>query len=207
MSRNVFSWLCLAAFAIAAGCSSAPSRVTAPGISGSAASDAMTKYDKNSDGALDDDELKAVPGIARAKARFDKNSDGKVSADEISTRIGEWAGSKVGLTQYSLTFLLDGRPLDGATIKFVPEEFLGPDIKGGTGTTDSTGRANIAIAQEDLRPDEKGLQGMRLGVYKIEITHPSIQIPAKYNTATEIGAEIAHDDPNVGRETIELSSR
>lgn len=207
MSRNVISWLCLAVFALAAGCNSAPSRVTAPGVSGSAARDAMTQYDKNSDGALDDSELEAVPGIARAKSRFDKNSDGKVSADEISARIGEWANSKVGLTQYSLTFMLDGRPLEGAAIKFVPEAFLGSDIKGGTGTTDASGRANIVIAQEDLRPDEKGLQGMRLGVYKIEVTHPSIQLPAKYNTATELGVEIAHDDPNVGRDTIELTSR
>jgi hypothetical protein len=49
---------------------------------------------------------------------------------------------------------------------------------------------------------------MRLGVYKIEVTHPTIKIPEKYNTATTIGAEIASDDPEATRQvTFELSSR
>ena len=200
------------------GCSSAPSRVTAPGISGSAAGDAMTKYDKNSDGGLDDEELKAVPALSKdcgtgdanvtgAKSRFDKNSDGKISADEISTRIGEWEASKVGLLQFSMQLTLDGRPLDGATVTLVPEEFLGPAIKPATGTTDSSGRVDAVIAASDLQANEAGLSGMRVGAYKIQVTHPSIKIPAKYNTETTIGVEVAPDDPDSGRLVLPLKSR
>lgn len=203
-----FGLTTLVAISLTSGCSNAPSRVSAPSISaGTASAAAITKYDKNADGGLDDTELKAVPGILRAKARFDKNGDGKVTADEIATRIGEWQGSKIGLTQYSLMFTLDGQPLNGATVKFVPEDWLGAAVQAGTGTTDATGRVNLAIAPGDLQPNEAGLNGMRLGVYKIEITHPMMQIPPKFNTATEIGVEIAHDDPNIGRDSMPLTSR
>lgn len=200
------------------GCSSAPSRVTAPGISGSAASDAIAKYDKNSDGALDDEELKAVPALSKdcgtgdasvqgAKSRFDKNGDGKITADEISARIAEWEASKVGLLQYSLQLTLDGRPLEGATVTLVPEDFLGTEIKPATGTTDASGRADLVIAASDLKPNETGLSGMRVGVYKIQVTHPSTNIPAKYNTDTTIGVEVAPDDPDSGRLVLPLKSR
>ncbi len=198
----------LLSFAIVVGCSNAPSRVSAPSISaGSASAAAITKYDKNADGTLDDTELKACPGILRAKSRFDKDGDGKISADDISKRIGEWQASKIGLTAYSLQFTLDGQPLNGATVTFVPEDWLGAAVQKGTGTTDATGRVNVAIAPTDLQSNETGLSGMRLGVYKIEVTHPMMQIPAKFNTATEIGVEIAHDDPNIGRDTMPLTSR
>jgi hypothetical protein len=200
------------------GCSNAPSRVTAPGISGSAAADAIAKYDKNSDGALDDEELKAVPALSKdygtgdasvagAKSRFDKNADGKITSDEITARIDEWVASKVGLLQFSLQVTMDGRPLEGATVTLVPEEFLGPSIKSASGVTDATGRANTAIAAEDLQANETGLSGMRVGVYKVQVTHPTASIPAKYNTDTTIGVEVAQDDPESGRLVLPLKSR
>lgn len=189
---------------VLAGCSGKPARVVGVGYSGSAGADCVKKYDKNGDGGLDDTELKSVDGLARAKSRFDANSDGKITADEIDARIAKWVESKIGLTQFSVGFTYGNKPLDGATIKLVPEDWLGTEVKPGTGTTDATGRANIVMAQEDLRADEKGLPGMRLGVYRVEVTHPSIQLPAKFNTQSEIGVEVANDDPEMGRLMIDL---
>jgi hypothetical protein len=48
---------------------------------------------------------------------------------------------------------------------------------------------------------------MRLGIYRIEVTHPTTPIPEKYNKATELGIEIAPDDPDQGRKTFDLTSR
>lgn len=191
------------------GCSTAPSRVVAPPINPNAGTDAITKLDKNADGAIDATEAKLAPAFleAGAKSRIDANSDGKVTADEITARVNKWAESKVGITQYSLSITLDGRPVEGAVIKLVPEDWLGTEIKGGSGTTDTSGRANISLAVEDLKANEKDLQGMRLGYFKVEVTHPSIAIPAKYNTATEIGVEIAPDDIDIGRTVLPLTSR
>lgn len=192
------------------GCSSAPSRVVAPPINPNAGPDAIAKADKNGDGGIDEAEAKAnSPGLFEpgAKARFDTNGDGKITADEITARVDKWNESKIGLTQYSLAITIDGQPVEGATITLVPEEWLGTELKPGTGVTDATGRANITIAPGDLKPNEAGLQGMRLGVYKVQVTHPSMQLPAKLNTATEHGVEIAHDDIEIGRTVMPLTTR
>ncbi len=207
MLRSLGGWsLCALALV---GCSSAPARVTAPPINPNAGTDAVTKLDKNADGGIDATEAKLAPAFLEtgAKGRLDANADGKVTADEITARVNKWAESQIGITQYSLAITLDGRPLEGATIKLVPEDWLGTEIKGGTGETDASGRANITMAPGDLKKGEEGLQGMRLGYYKVEVTHPSATIPAKYNTATEIGVEIAPDDIDIGRAILPLTSR
>lgn len=207
MLRTLGMWsFCALALA---GCSGAPSRVSAPPINPNAGADAMTKLDKNADGAIDATEAKGAPAFLEpgSKSRIDANGDAKVTADEITARVKKWDESKIGLTQYSLTLTIDGQPLEGATVNLVPEDWLGTEIKAGSGTTDAGGRVNITIAPADLKPNETGLQGMRLGIYKVQVTHPSIKIPEKYNTATELGVEIAPDDIDLGRTTLALTSR
>jgi hypothetical protein len=214
MRRSILG-LCV--LCVLVGCSGKPSRVSAPPISGSAGADAVKKLDKNGDG-IDAEEAKTgAPGLFEmdamtnmgSKTRIDANGDGKITAQEITDRVNKWAESKIGLTQFSVGFTLDGRPLEGADVKLVPEDWLGTEIKPGTGKTDVNGRCTVSIAPQDLKPDEQKptpLQGMRLGIYRIEVTHPSQPIPAKYNTASEIGIEIAPDDPNSGRKTFALTS-
>jgi hypothetical protein len=199
----------LVAMLLLSGCTSAPSRVSAPPINPNAGADAVTKLDKNTDGGIDAKEAPELFFEPGSKGRIDANSDGKITADEISARVSKWADSKIGLTQYSLIINLDGKPLEGAIVTLIPEEWLGDQIKGGVGTgpTDATGRVNLSIPAADLKADETGLQGMRLGIYKVQVTHPSFKIPEKFNTATEAGVEVAPDDPNIGRNVLELSSR
>lgn len=187
------------------GCSNAPPAVVAPTIdAGAASAAAITKYDKNGDGALDEAELKACPSLVHAKGRFDTNSDGKISGQEIAERIPKWRN--VGIMGCTLTVMLDGKPLEGAEVKLIPEEWLQGALSNGSGKTEVTGLANISIAPADLPPADAGLNGMRLGLYKVEVTHPKVKLPARYNTATELGLEIAGDNPQAERERIELKS-
>jgi hypothetical protein len=190
------------------GCFGGPPALVSPKIDSSAAGTAaVAKYDKNSDSALDDTELKACPAILKAKAKFDKDGDGKVNANDIAARIGEWQADGTGLTTFALRFTLDGKALEGAEIKLVPEEWLGAEIKPGSGKTDASGNAGISIASSDLLENEAGLTGMRFGLYRIEVTHPTAKIPAKFNTATELGIEIGPSDASGGREVIALTSK
>jgi hypothetical protein len=41
------------------------------------------------------------------------------------------------------------------------------------------------------------LKLVHYGTFKVRITHPSIEIPAKYNTETELGYETEPGKPNV----------
>lgn len=190
------------------GCDRRPPRVDPPAIDpGGAAAKAIQTYDKNGDGAISGEELDAVPGIKSALKLYDKNSDGRVTADEIAARINVWKGSQVGIMSAACTVKIDGKPLEGAEVEFIPEEYLGTAIKTARGTTGPGGMVALAIAKDDLPPQDKDLHGMHVGTYKIKVTHPTRQIPAKYNTATTIGQEIAQDVEEMQQLTVEITSR
>ena len=180
------------------GCSGRPSRVKPPNIDPDKAGQmAIAQYDADADGVLSAEELDQCPGLKRAIAIYDINRDLSLSADEIAKRIRSWQDSKVGLMSMGCTVRLNGSPLEGATVKFIPESYLGEAVKPASGTTDEFGRATIAVADADLPDNEQGLVGARVGVYKVQVTHPDRSIPTKYNTETTLGQEVAQDNPDV----------
>jgi hypothetical protein len=171
-------------------CSRAPARVYPPGIDAAAAGPAaMQEYDVNKDGKVAGPELAAAPGLSAAIANLDKDGDKAVSAEEVTKRIESWQKSKVGLTSVVVTVRYLGRPLAGANVVFEPEAFLGPNIKNSSGTTGETGMAVLSIPNADR-------QGVPFGLYKVRITKEDMNLPAKCNTQTILGAEVAPDAKN-----------
>ena len=95
---------------------------------------------------------------------------------------------------------LNGQPLEQAIVTFIPEEFMDPTIKGGSGTTDMNGTASVA-AEASSTP------GLAYGLYRITVSKKTVTgtetIPLRYNTATTLGRELS-PDPRGGT-SIELS--
>jgi hypothetical protein len=179
-----------------AGCGTGASRVNPVDIdASSASSQAIEIYDKNGDGAIAGDELNAVPGIKKHLERYDRDSDERVTRDEIYERLQDWANNRMGLGGRSYVVTLDGQPLVGATVTMVPEPYLGENVKPATGETGEIGLTRLSHAEEDLPKSSNGrpIYGVKGGTFKVEVTHPSRKIPAKYNTATELGDEVAYD--------------
>lgn len=178
--------------ALLCGCSgSGPAAVRQVSVDASEASAAaIAQYDKNSDGAIDQTELAACPPLAVAMAELDANKDSKLAADEIATRIEKLYGSGSALATFNGTVALGGRPLAGAQVRFVPAGFLGEGVPAAQGVTDESGAVRPALADADLPDNLKGQPLIRPGMYLVEITHPEQQLPARYNTATELGAVV-----------------
>ena len=86
----------------------------------------------------------------------------------------------------------------------MPEPYLGEEIKQAAGTTGKSGAASIAVPDEELPKNQKGIRGVHSGTFRVEITHPEISIPAKYNTETTLGFETNPGNPYV---TFDLKSR
>ena len=147
---------------------------------------AIELYDANKDGFLDANELDKVPGLKAALRQVDTNKDGKISAGEISARIEAWAASKIARMALTCTIMHNKKPLSGAKVTFVPEKFLGGEIKTFEGTTDEHGGAPMFVAGTSVR-------GITPGFYRVEITKTGEPIPAKYNTETQLGQEVAKD--------------
>jgi hypothetical protein len=86
----------------------------------------------------------------------------------------------------------NGTPLPGATVTFVPEKFLGDEMKTGVGITEAHGVAKIKAPGGEM-----GGRGLSPGFYRIEVTKPGEPIPPKYNTETILGEEAAPDPEGV----------
>jgi hypothetical protein len=197
--------------ALLAGCSYQAAALDPVEIDASAASSgAIELYDKDGDGAIAGAELNAVPGIKKHLNMYDRDGDQRVTRDEIAERFAVWASNPLAIMGSAYVVTLDGKPLSGATMTFVPEPYLEPNVKPATGDTTEIGLTRPSHAPEHLPKTANGktIYGMTSGTFKIQITHPSQKIPAKYNTQTELGDEVAHDiNPTGAPLKINLTSR
>ncbi len=186
-------WGALGVMILLGGCfGRGPSRVHPPSIDASGAGRlAMEQYDTNKDGVVKGEELEKAPSLKAALKQLDKNSDGGVDASEISARIRQWQDTKVGKMAVSCIVTFKKQPLSGAKITFEPEKFLGSNLKPCVGTTDASGAATLTC--EDT---SDGLPGCPPGFYLVRISKQEggkELIPAKYNTQTILGKEVALD--------------
>jgi len=186
----------LSTMILAAGCSSRPASIPVVDVDPSAASQqAIEIYDQDADGRLSSNELHAVPGILKHVSLYDTDGDGQISASEIQSRIGIWEKQRMGVRGLSVRVTLDQRPLAGAQIELIPEEYLGPNCKPARGVTNERGVARMHIAANDLPPQlaERKIRGVQGGVYRIKVTHAKRKIPIRYNDESILGEEIATD--------------
>lgn len=187
-------WLVAGTLVVAAGllagCSGGPQRVAASGIDPSdAAQKAIRQYDQDGDGSLSDAELQACPGILLNKSVYDSDQNGAISAQEIEARLAELTSAHIGQMPLQLLVLWNGRPLAGADVKMVPEEYLGSEVKAAAGRTGESGVTVMDIPDEELPQSERGLRGVHVGTFRVEVTHPTVPIPQKYNSHTTLGYE------------------
>jgi hypothetical protein len=199
-TRNItgFGLIATALFFVTlAGCPSGPSRVKPPSISASdAGAKAIEMFDTNKDGKISGAEFDKAPSLKFNLARLDTNGDGAVSAEEITNRIKFWQDKlKIGKTSVRCSVTHGGQPLVGADVKFVPEKFLGENMKTATGKTDESGMCRLVV------PDDSDSQypGIPLGYYRVEITKAGESIPAKYNKDTTLGVECSSDNQSLMR--------
>ncbi len=190
--------ICLLSLVVAApGCSSEADRFDAPTVDvDAAATQAMELYDANGDGALSKEELGKVPGILARIESYDKNGNGSVEGEEIQKHLGRLL-NRTGATQLSALVLHKGRPLGGATVVMEPEPYLGDQIQKAEAVTDGAGVAELSIPPEYAPEHLRRLKTVHYGTFKVRVTHPSVAIPGKYNTETELGYETEIGKPTV----------
>jgi hypothetical protein len=190
----------LGAVLFGAGCfGRGPSRVVPPSIDASAAGTAaIRQYDKDGDGKISGAELDSAPSLKAALAQIDANGDGAISADEITARIRQWQGSKVGRMPRPVTVLRRGQPLEGATVKLVPEEFLGGNMPVGSGTSNASG---LVFPSAPTTGIDDPMEGMPPGFYRVEVTKDG-EIPSQYNSDTTLGLEVALDAEGIQEGTV-----
>jgi hypothetical protein len=152
------------------------------------AHDALSQYDANHDGYLDAKELERCPSLKNSLEAMDKSGDKRLSADEIAEHIRMYVEGEVALVQVGCHVTLDNRPLEGATVTYVPEKFMGSSIKSATGVSNSRGSVTLVAEGEKL-------PGVQPGFYRVEVSRKSASgqetIAARYNQNTTLGIEVS----------------
>jgi hypothetical protein len=174
-----------AAPAITGGCSAgddAPD-VDAP----AAAAYAMEHFDGNKDGAIQKSKLTDNPALAAALLSFDASGDERLDASEIANGLTQMYVSRMNLTGMTCTVTRHGRPLVGAKVRLRPLEMLGDALPPAEGVTDESGTVQPGVNAELVPTEFKNKPLMYPGLYRVEITHDQVQLPSRYNTATELG--------------------
>jgi len=182
------------ALVVLAGCSRRPRRVEPPHVDAAAAAgQAIAAYDTDGDGSLAGAELDRAPALRAAMPRVDTApQDGEITAGEITALIRQWQERRLALIPVGCKVTLDGRALAGATVTLEPEPFLGSALQPASGSTSANGTTGLSIAQSLL--PQPTLHGVYCGLYKVRISQKrngKERIPAKYNTETTLGCEIA----------------
>ena len=194
MYVNKFSSASLATLLLAlpVGCSHGPERITVPDFEpGKIAEAALTEFDADGDEILSSSELKKSPGLTASMSVFDSNQDGKISGEELRMEFQKWLDEKTGLISIRCEVRYKGRPLKGAMVHLVPEPFLGNVVPEATGKTDAMGMTQISCDSEHLPESLKSMRAIKPGVYRIEVTHPDVSLPAKYNSQTTLGRSVS----------------
>lgn len=205
ISAGVRVPIAAALFVALTGCGDSPDAVPIASFDPNRAADqAMEIYDEDQDGHIAGEELEQAAGINAALDRIDTNQDGKVSAEELVERIRAWQGMSIGYMNFNVDFTLDGRPLSGANITFDPEPFLTDAIAPAVGFTTMAGSSMPSVPKEErASPDLP--PGIQAGLYLVrvsKIVDGKETIPAKYNTATILGQEVAKDDPAINNKQV-----
>jgi hypothetical protein len=152
---------------------------------------ALEMYDADKDGKLSGAELDKCPGLKAALARVNLGGGNYVDYEMIKARIQAWQASKLGRMWLRCMVRHNGQPLAGAEVKLVPEPFLktgSEELETASGTTDAKGVAMLSIPLRAPEPP-----GVPPGFYRVEISKRGLKIPAKYNTETILGQEVAID--------------
>lgn len=190
------SWQAAIALAFTVGCSGSPGALYPPRVNAaSAAKAALRESDRDGDGKLSKQEWSASPVLAAVAKRYDTNGDSMLDVAEIRQGIEEWQANAVGPRSVSFTVRLDGRPLPGATVRLVPASFFGPDVKEASDETGPNGGGHLTMAPEDMPKHAPKIPLVQPGLYRVEIRHPSRNVPARYNTETTLGIEITSSNP------------
>jgi hypothetical protein len=151
----------------------------------------METYDIDKNGRLSREELASFAPVAEW-SRAQRKQD--VSPDDLEQYLTRVFDRRIGLVSAMCVVKRKGRVLAGADVRLVPIPPLGNVLPIGQGVTDAYGGVMFSAPREKLPAATQRVEGvMPPGLYLVEVTHPKIKVPEKYNTRTELGLELSSD--------------
>jgi hypothetical protein len=155
----------------------------------------LMDYDKDRSGLLSAEELASVPPLNSLLKKVDSDNDGSLSREELEAHFLKVFNPKSGLIAASCRITNKGKPIGGATVHFIPADYLQLDRKTmpiASGITSPQGIAQMEIHPDYLPPNAPKVRGLvRPGLYLVDVTRDGLDIPPEYNSETTCGVEVS----------------
>lgn len=177
------------AISLGIGCNSRPTPIAIPKYDPQAFADSLLqRCDKDGNASLSKAEAAAAPGLLAGWSRYDTNGDQAISADELKARAAQWLSRREGLVSILCEVKLSGTPIEGVQVKLVPDEALAAAVSPAETVSRRDYPTDLSIPP-DLRAEaHRRLGGMQYGLYRVEVSHPSMQLaPAPQSAGCDIG--------------------
>lgn len=185
--------LSVVAILLAAGCGGRPTRLAYEGPAWNPTAQArraIELHDRNGDGVIDAEELEKCPALKAASIIADRNRDGRLDQMELMARLSLFRDCRSYLVNTVCSVVANGRPLEGATVRFVPDEAIAGIIQPAVGVTDSLGKAAMKV-------EGRSQPGVQLGFYTVELSKTDAAgdetVEAAYGGQSQFSYEAAPD--------------
>lgn len=198
---------CLLIAVACCGCSNRPAAIAQVEVDPVAvASSLLESYDGDGDDALSADETQGFGCVEKYFGSYDVNNDGRLDREELSGRIGDVVfNPHKRFMSGECVVKRKGRPLTNATVHLKPLACLSGVIPPAAGVTNPAGFARLRLDEKDLPAGAPPFPGLvRPGLYRVEVTHASIPVPARFNSQSVLTAEISSASLNEGPILVDL---
>lgn len=156
------------------------------------ASKVMETYDSDGNGELSKSEINAYSALKIMLAAdaftpmvlLDPDKNGTVTLQELTDKLTGCFEHKRGSPTCAVFY--KNRPMPRAIVRLVPEPFMG-DIGAAEGETNEDGACSFT--------NDDGFMGGKPGFYRVEITHPEINVASRYNTESTLSLVIDTTNP------------
>jgi hypothetical protein len=173
----------LLAIVASPGCSSHPTAVSPPKYDPQAFADSLLeRCDADGGGSLTKKEAELVPGVLARWSRYDVNKDGVVTREELESHVQEWVDRKDGISSITCTVRLKNRQIGDVTVKLIPDESLKGIVQPAETVSHSQYASFLSIPAELKDKAYAKLTGMQYGLYRIEISHPTMKLAPAANS-------------------------
>jgi hypothetical protein len=167
----------LLALVASVGCTSHPKAVEAPAYDPQEfASFLLARCDADGNDSLIKSEAELAPGLLSRWSRYDADRDGMISRAELESHVQEWVDRGDGMASITCVVRLKNRQIGDVSVRLIPDEAFSGKIHSAETVSHPKFPSFLSIPAEYKHPAHAKLAGMQYGLYRVEVTHPSLNL-------------------------------
>jgi hypothetical protein len=136
----------------------------------------LARCDADGSNSLIKSEAEQAPGLLSRWSRYDADKDGAISRAELESHVQEWVDRGDGIASITCVVRLKNRQIGDVSVRLIPDDALSETIHAAATVSHPKFASFLSIPPEYKHPSHAKLAGMQYGLYRVEVTHPSLNL-------------------------------